>query len=167
MLTKADLVSCVRINIEVIRLTSWYYSRIYLTSVRVGGNLTKIQTGYLACNLEHYCYVNLLSHDTYPQLLIFPLKLKRLSYVTLSDDVYSMHISCFNWCTLLRLDLPSWGCLSSEISSFSPFVIKFSSSLCFLFKSWNKPENMYLSFGHSKVISTATHTTAVYYYSAT
>jgi hypothetical protein len=26
---------------------------------------------------------------------------------------------------------------------------------------------MYLSFGHSKVISTATHTTAVYYYSAT
>ena len=58
-----------------------------------------------------------------------------LSSLTFRVDEYSMHISCFNCCTLLRLDLASCDCFNKVISSFRPLVISFSSSLYFLFKS--------------------------------
>jgi hypothetical protein len=61
--------------------------------------------------------------------------LKSQSALTFRVDEYSIHISCFNCCTLLRLDLASCDCFNKEISSFRPLVISFSSSLCFLFKS--------------------------------
>lgn len=64
-----------------------------------------------------------------------------------------MHISCFSCCTLLLLELPSCDCFRSEISSFNPFVAAFSSSICFLLKSYNKKKiNGPPSCGSFKVI---------------
>ena len=71
------------------------------------------------------------------------LILKSQGSLTFRVDEYSMHISCFDCCTLFRLDLASCNCFNKEISSFRPLVISFSSSLNFFFKSWNEEGNVH------------------------
>lgn len=90
---------------------------------------------------------NIHTH-TCSQSTLWFLILKSQGSLTFRVDEYSMHISCFNCCTLLRLDLASWDCFNNEISSFRPLVISFSSSLYFLFKSWNEERNMHCLHMH-------------------
>jgi hypothetical protein len=65
--------------------------------------------------------------------------------LTLRVEVNSMHISCFSCCTLLLFELPSCDFFRSEISNFNPFVASFSSSLCFLLRSYNKEKIQWIS----------------------